>query len=116
MKDFDKAIQLNPKEPVLFYNRGSAYLQMQDFKKARKDFDSMISLRTDFVEAYLNRGIALLNLKEYEAALTDFNTGIRMKPRYPNLYRARAIYYKIKGNVALAQADELQAAQLERGQ
>jgi Tfp pilus assembly protein PilF len=51
-----------------------------------------------------------------DAALQDFNTGIQIDPRIPNLYRARAIVYKTKGNTQLAQADELRAAQMERGQ
>lgn len=116
VKDFDQAVKLKPDEATLYYNRGAAYLQLQDFKKARKDMDTALSMNPNFTEAYLNRGISLLNLKEYEAALSDFNTGLRLSPRMPNLYRARAIYYKIKGNGQLAQADELRAAQLERGQ
>jgi len=114
IKDFEKGIALNPNEPAFFYNRGSAYLHTGDFKKAKKDLDSVIALRPTFVAAYLNRGIAHLNLKDYEAALADFEKGISLDPRMPNLYRARAIYYKVKGNAALAQADELRAAQLER--
>lgn len=116
VKDFDQAIKLNPNEPVLFYNRGTAYIQTSDWKKAKKDLDSVIALRPDFVNAYLNRGIVYLNLNDTDAALEDFNAGIRLNPRLPNLYRARAIVYKAKGNAQLAQADELRAAQIERGQ
>lgn len=114
MKDFDQAIKLNPKEPLTYYNRGTAHLKQNDFKKAKKDFDLAIQGRPDYVDAYLNRGIALLNLKENDAALADFNRGIQLNPRVPNLYRARAIVYKILGNAAGASADELRAAQLER--
>ncbi len=116
VKDFDQAIKLNPNEIILYYNRGTAYIQTSDWKKAKKDFDSVIALRPDYVNAYLNRGIVNLNLNEMDAALKDFNTGIQLDPRIPNLYRARAIVYKSKGNAQLAQADELRAAQMERGQ
>ncbi len=116
VKDFDQAIKLNPNELILYYNRGTAYIQTSDWKKAKKDFDSVISIRPDYVNAYLNRGIVNLNLKDLDAALNDFNTGIQINPRIPNLYRARAIVYKSKGNAQLAQADELRAAQMERGQ
>jgi tetratricopeptide (TPR) repeat protein len=116
VRDFDQAIKLNPSEPILYFNRGTAYLHQNDWKKAKKDFDAVISLVPDYVNAYLNRGIVNLNLKDTDAALNDFNTGIRLAPRLPNLYRARAIVYKSKGNMQLAQADELHAARLERGQ
>ena len=113
IKDFDQAIRLNPKELILYYNRGTAYLQSTDWKKAKKDFDAVIKIQPDFVNAYLNRGIVNLNLNDLDAALNDFNTGIQINPRIPNLYRARAIVYKARGNAQLAQADELRAAQLE---
>jgi tetratricopeptide (TPR) repeat protein len=116
VKDFDQMIKLNPNEPAGFYNRATAFLFQSDWKKAKSDYDSALRLKPDLVEAYLNRGIVNLNLKDYEAALVDFNRGIELAPRVPNLYRARAIYYKVKKNAALAQADELRAAQLERGQ
>lgn len=116
VKDFDQAIKLNANEPILFYNRGTAYMQLQDWKKAKKDLDSVISLLPNYVNAYLNRGIVLLNMNKADEALSDFERGIQIDPRMPNLYRARAIVYKAKGNAQLAQADELRAAQIERGQ
>lgn len=116
IKDFDQALKLNANEPTLYYNRGSAYLQMKEWKKAKADFDKAISLRPELVVAYLNRGIALLNMKKDDEAMADFNAGLRLNPRLPNLYRARAALFKIQGKNELAQADELRAAQLERGQ
>ena len=73
VRDFDQAIKLNPNEVILYCNRGTAYLQTNDWKKSKKDFDSVITLRPDYVNAYLNRGIVKLNLKDLEAALYDFN-------------------------------------------
>lgn len=114
IKDFTKAIELSPNEIILFYNRGTAYIQTSDWKKAKADFDKLISLQPDYVNGYLNRGIALLNMKKTDEALADFNHGIQLNPRIPNLYRARALAYKIKGENNLAQADELRAAQIEQ--
>jgi tetratricopeptide (TPR) repeat protein len=116
IKVLDDGIKIITNEPMLYYNRGTAYVKTGDWKKARKDFDATISLAPDYTDAYLNRGIALIYLKEPDAALADFNRGIQLNPRVPNLYRARAIIYKAKGNAQLAQADELRAAQIERGQ
>lgn len=114
LKDFDQSIKLNPNVPLAYYNRGTAYVKLEDWKKARKDFDSAIVGRPDYTDAYLNRGIASIYLKDLNAALADFNRGIQLNPRVPNLYRARALVYKAQGNAAAASADELRAAQLER--
>lgn len=115
IKDLDRAIKLRPNEPLAYFNRGTAYVKTEDWKKAKKDFDVAISGRPDYVDAYLNRGIALIYLKDLDAALADFERGIQLNPRVPNLYRARAAVYKAKGNAALAAADELRAAQIEKG-
>ncbi|MBK8148544.1 MAG: tetratricopeptide repeat protein [Acidobacteria bacterium] len=114
IKDFDQGIKLAPNEPVFYYNRGTAYVKQEEWKKAKADFDKHISLNPNFAESYLNRGITFIYLKNLDAALADFNRGIQVNPRLPNLYRARALVYKSQGNAALAQADEIRAAQLEQ--
>jgi tetratricopeptide (TPR) repeat protein len=116
IKVLDDGLKIVTTEPMLYFNRGTAFIKTEDWKKARKDFDAVIQLVPTYVDAYLNRGIALIYLKDLDAALADFERGIRLNPRIPNLYRARALVYKSKGNDQLAQADELRAAQIERGQ
>lgn len=51
-------------------------------------------------------------MNDLDAAMADFNSGIKVNPRLPNLYRARALVYKAKGNAAAAQADEITAARM----
>jgi Flp pilus assembly protein TadD len=115
IKVLDEALKRITDEPALFYNRGTAYTKLEDWKKARKDFDSALALKPTYVDALLNRGVALLYLKEFDAALNDANRAIELNPRYSNLYRLRAFVYKAKGNAALAQADEIRAAQIDAG-
>ncbi|KXK05306.1 MAG: ankyrin repeat-containing protein [Acidobacteria bacterium OLB17] len=112
---FELVIKAAPNSPEGYYNRGTAYVKLQEWKKARKDLDKAIELRPTWVEAYLNRGIVLIYMKKLDDAFADFEKGIQLNPRIPNLYRARALVYKAKGNAALAAADELRAAQIEQG-
>ncbi|MCE7963323.1 MAG: tetratricopeptide repeat protein [Acidobacteria bacterium ACB1] len=122
LKDYKKAIEVSeavikasPQEPAGYYNRGTAYLNLKEWKKARKDFDKAIELKPTWMEAYQNRALALLNMQKADDALSDLETAIRMAPRVANLYRLRAYAYKLKGNAALAAADELKAAQIDQG-
>lgn len=122
IKDLKKAIEIftlvineRPDAPDGYYNRGTAYTQNSDWKRAKKDLDKAIELDPRWVEAYLNRGIVLLNMKKLDDALADFTRGIELNPRIPNLYRARALVYRTRGDAALAAADELRAAQIEQG-
>jgi tetratricopeptide (TPR) repeat protein len=112
VKDCEQGIKANPNEPAFYYNRGTAYIRLSEFKKAKKDFDTVITMVPASVDSFLNRGIVNLNLKDLDGALADFNRGIELNPRVPNLYRARALVYKARGNAAAAQADEIRAAQL----
>lgn len=112
---FDAIIKSHPNVAEGYYNRGTAYAKLKEWKSARKDLDKAIELRPTWPEAYLNRGFALANMKKFDDALADFERGIQLNPRIPNLYRARAYIYKVKGNAALAAADELRAAQIEQG-
>lgn len=114
IRDFETGIKLDPNEPVFYYNRGTAYIKQEEWKKAKGDFDKHISLNPNIAESYLNRGIALIGLKKLDDAFADFNRGIQLNPRLPNLYRARAVIYKANGNLAAAQADEIRAAQLSQ--
>lgn len=114
IKVLDDAIKRFPKEGALYYNRGTAFTKTEEWKKAKKDFDAALATNPNYVEALLNRAIANYYLKDFDAALADANRGIEVNPRYANLYRIRAYIYKAKGNAALAQADEIRAAQLER--
>ncbi|MDQ3801815.1 MAG: tetratricopeptide repeat protein [Acidobacteriota bacterium] len=113
--DFTKAIEMKMNNPIILYNRGTAYLHLNDWKKSIKDFDAFLAAQPEHVAGYLNRGLALLNVRKTDEAIADFNRGLQLNPRLPNLYRARALAYKIKGENGLAQADELRAAQLEGG-
>lgn len=112
IKVIDEALKRVTTEPALYYNRGTAYTKLEEWKKARKDFDSALALKPTYVDALLNRAVSLFYLKEFDAALADANRGLELSPRYANLYRMRAFIYRAKGNAALAQADELQAARL----
>ena len=42
--DFDKAIELNPKDAYAYYNRGNAKHDLKQYKEAIADFDKAIEL------------------------------------------------------------------------
>src|SRR5690606_25620332 len=57
LKDYKKAIEVSeavikasPQEPAGYYNRGTAYLNMKEWKKARKDLDKAIELKPTWME------------------------------------------------------------------
>ena len=98
IQDFNKAIKINPDNEVAYYNRGIAYKNMKQYKKAIQDFDKAISLNPNLEAAYINRGVAYMDgLKQYEKAILNFNIAIQLNPNgfdaYNNLGQA---YYLSK--------------------
>jgi tetratricopeptide (TPR) repeat protein len=116
IKDGEALLKINPNNLLAKYAVGTAYFFKEDYKKAAKVLGEVVTAKPDFLEAIQNYSLALAGIKKYDEAINVLSDGIRMAPRYAGFYRARGIVYKIQGNTALAQADEIRAAQLESGQ
>lgn len=65
---FKKAMEINPDDAKLFYNRGTVLGNLgirkpskEDLDKAIKCFDKAIEINPEYAEAFYNKGIALLN-------------------------------------------------------
>src|SRR5215475_1762377 len=56
--DYNKAIRLDTKYPVGFYNRGLAYLRKGRIDRAIEDFNEAIRLNPKYANAFVNRAIA----------------------------------------------------------
>ena len=116
VKDSEALLKINPDNLLAKYALGTAYFFKEDYKKAAKVLGEVVAAKPDFLQAVQNYGLSLAGTKKYDEAINILSDGIRMAPRYAGFYRARGMVYKIQGNAALAQADEIRAAQLESGQ
>jgi TonB family protein len=78
IKDYGKAIELNPDEATAFFSRGMAYFNKKNFNPAIADFGRVIELDPNESMAFYNRGNALENIGEFEKALNDFNKAVEL--------------------------------------
>ena len=78
MKDFDRAIELNPKDARAYYNRGLAYGMLGNDDQAIKDYGMAIDLNPKYADAYCNRGTAYHNLGNYNQATNDLRIAARL--------------------------------------
>ncbi|HEY8561074.1 MAG TPA: TonB family protein [Pyrinomonadaceae bacterium] len=78
--DYNKAIELNPKEPDVFFSRGLAYFNKQSYTPAIADFDKVIELDPKEAMAYFKRGNALEKTGSFERALTDYRKAVELDP------------------------------------
>jgi len=116
IRDGEALLKLDPNNLLAKYAVGTAHFYKEDYKKASKILGEVAQAKPDFLEAVQNYALALAGTKKFDEAISILTDGIRRAPRYAGFYRARGIVYKIQGKAQLGQADELRAAQLERGQ
>ena len=89
IKDFDKAIALNPKYDWSYLGRGIAKNPNKEYWAAMADYDTAIMLNPQFAEAYSGRGNSEGRLNENKKAMEDFNRAIEIDPKYPEAYLGR---------------------------
>ncbi|WP_429890071.1 tetratricopeptide repeat protein [Gottfriedia acidiceleris] len=70
MTDYTKAIELNSKDYILYYNRGLAYYQKQMYDRAIADYNKAIDLNPKDYLSYNNRGLTFYDQKMYDQAIS----------------------------------------------
>jgi|GEM_PF-1651763 len=90
-----KIIELDPKDGMAFYNRGSIYSNMGLYEKALHDFNRTIELLPDYASAYNNRGLIHEKMEHYDEALADFDEAIKLEGSPVAWYNRGNTYYEL---------------------
>jgi len=109
----DRAIQLEPKHPLLHAIRGDAYLAKGDWDRAIADFDEAVRLAPKFAIAYSDRAAAHIAKEDWARAVADCDAAIRLEPTLAFAYANRAVAYSGAGQADKAIADCDKALGLE---
>jgi len=84
--DFNKAIELDPRDAAAYYNRGISYEKRGQHDRAILDFTKAIEINPRYAKAYINRGAAYFSKREYEKAWDDVSKvqdlGYQVPPRF----------------------------------
>ena len=113
--DYDEAIrlfsaalasgELSPRNGMLAYNnRGNAYQDKGNYRRAIADYNIAIRLKPDYAQAYYSRGRAQFALGEFAAAITDFARSVSLDPA--DVYSVLWLHLA-RGNTTGSDADEL---------
>lgn len=95
----ETAIELNPKEPTLYYNVGVMNMGLKKIDEAIKYFNKAIELKPDYSEAYNNIGAAILDkavpiVEEMNKNLTDFKKYDALQTKQKAVYKEAIPYYE----------------------
>lgn len=106
--EFLRALQINPDNPVYFYNLGLAYVNQFDLLKAQRVFLKVIELKPDMMQAHYQLGIMYEAagavegaLKEYQAVMVYGNEGEKevaeVKSKIEGLKKQMSVNEEAKG-------------------
>ena len=76
--DFDEAVKLDDKNPIIYSNRGLVNRKLERYDKAIEDYTNEIAhtANGDSFKAYNNRAYCLAKLARYADAIQDYSTVI----------------------------------------
>lgn len=110
---FLQAIEKNPRDPMLYNNRGM-FLQGQGREQeAIADFSKALEVDPKFTVALANRGYALLNSAQFEAAEIDLTKSLEADPTDRGILSLRAAARMNLGKLAEAVRDCEEGIKLE---
>jgi len=73
IQDYNKAIELNPKDALAYNGRGLAKEGLQDYRWAIQDYNKAIELNPNIAGAYLNRGLAKIYFGQKDNGCLDLS-------------------------------------------
>ena len=97
IKEFERALELNPKLPTLRAWYGRALMRMGDGEKAKAVFKSELADNPNDFEANLYLGILLRQDKLFEDAFTSLSRAVQLRPRDQQAHYHLAAVYVARG-------------------
>jgi len=105
IRDFDRAIALQPGLVVAWRNRGLAHKGKGDFDRALADYEQALVFAPSDARLYNDRGLAYAGMSDFPNAIADFNRAIALKPDQAAAIKNRGRINFVLGNFAQAAAD-----------
>jgi tetratricopeptide (TPR) repeat protein len=86
LKDYNKAIQLEPDNAEFLANRAAVYARLNQTQNALDDLSASIRINPNFANSYLNRSVIYNGMKDYNRAFDDIQSYIKLKPYAPQMW------------------------------
>jgi Tfp pilus assembly protein PilF len=113
IKNYTKAIEINPYNAQYYYYRGLAYNSRSLFPLAIEDFSKAIIYQPNYPSAYSSRGYSYYEMGQQDAAIADYTKAISFDPRYSLTFFRRGISFQKKGDNEKALEDYNEAIKLK---
>jgi tetratricopeptide (TPR) repeat protein len=81
ISEYQKAVQIDPENPLANFNYGNALFRKEKWEDAEKNFQNVIDRSKDDVmrqQAFYNKGVALTKQKKLEESIEAYKNALRM--------------------------------------
>ncbi len=110
---FTKALEVDPRLMVGYYNRGVAYFELGRSGLAVADFTRAMELGLKGKGAYRIRGLSYAREESYDLAIADFSKVLDLDPKDAATYGIRGIMNILKGEYQQTVSDFTRAIELD---
>ncbi len=88
---YQKALELDPKQPEVIVDMGVCYFQQEDYAKAKELFQKALDIDPNHVYALYNMGIVDIRMGDVEGLINAWTKLIEIAPNSPQAQRAKQI-------------------------
>lgn len=112
IKEYEKALSLDPGDVGTYVDLGNAYSDKGDYDQVIRILTKVIEMSPDYSVAYNNRGNAYSDKGMLDAAIKDYDKAIKLEPRYDDAFVNRGNAYHREGDDGRALQDYDEALRL----
>lgn len=112
IKDYNRAIEISDKYPIIFFRRGVAYINSRQWHEAIDDFSRIERFSSEYPIIYYYRGVAYSRTGQFEKALADYDRFVEVRPDFDLAYINRGTTYFDMGDYQKAIADYSKAIEI----
>ncbi|MCP4049454.1 MAG: tetratricopeptide repeat protein, partial [bacterium] len=99
---YSKAIELEPKDPMLYYERANSYYDLKNYDKAIEDYNKAIELKPECSNFYNDLGVCYEDLEQFEKAIGNYNKAIEINAEDKNAHFNKGYCYQTLGHYEMA--------------
>jgi len=97
IREFERALRLNPGYAMVHQSLGNAYAAKGDLDMAIAEYQTALRLNPDYLEAHNSLGNAYAAKGDLDMAITEYQTALRLNPDYLEAHNNLALAYQSKG-------------------
>ncbi|MCR4321534.1 MAG: tetratricopeptide repeat protein [Candidatus Brocadiaceae bacterium] len=105
ISDFNKALEIDSKDVLAYYNRGNTCRVKGQYDLAISDFNKSLEMNPFHAESFYRRGLSYSGKKQFDKAILDYNIALNLNPGNDEVYIARGDIYSKKGQFDNAISD-----------